>query len=86
MKKLIHKLYARIEKYFIIKWWERKIDNEMKEVWVKTGTTLNEQVGKDHRWAIGFESIKDKDKAGCKTVTIYETDWGKATYTSEEEG
>ena len=81
MKNLIRKLYKKLEGYFVSKWWERKIYNELRNIYEQSGEILDINCTADDRWAIGFEDIRERMGVDVPhTVTVYESDWGRMTY------
>jgi len=85
MKTLIQKLYKKIEAYFVSRWWERKIDQEMKDAYRESGMLIDQHISKDHRLAIGFEALQNPKS--CKySVTVFDGDFGRITYSGEGQG
>lgn len=85
MKTLLKKCYKKIEAYFVSRWWERKIDQEMEDAYRESGMLTDQHISKDHRLAIAFEALQKP--TSCKySTTIFDGDYGRITYSGEGQG
>jgi len=85
MKALLKKCYKKIEAYFVSRWWERKINQEMEEIYKDQGVFCDQHITKDHRLAIGFETLR-KPSYVKHFIDIYDSDYGRITYSGEGQG